>query len=123
MNQGVLKYISMIILISLTICSLFFLKSGICNTNIQGESLIGGFCAAEHASAPSLFENTDSHVAILLKRTTNTLFIALVVIFAAITVIKKINVSYWKLFSNPIFIRYGPYKKRFLPNMVATHGM
>lgn len=124
MHREATRRITIILTIGLTLSCLFFLGGNSCRAFLT-ETHAGHFCSAEQASAPFPIQTPDdTHMAahhgkdsLMASIATPTLLLLmLVILFSDVT-----SRAYARRMDETL-VRHGPYKKMFLPYLMATHG-
>lgn len=124
MPSQIARRISLLLTIGLTLSCLFFLGTNSCRAFLF-EQNNGPFCSVEQASAQSPFETPDVHMSIYNKKDSVTVPVPTAAIFFIILIILLSDAA-GKAYARKVdesLIFHGPYKKMFLPYMMATHGM
>lgn len=125
MHREATRRISIILTIGLTLSCLFFLGGSSCRAFLT-ETHAGHFCSAEQASAPFPIQTPDdTHMAAHHGKDPLLTVIAIpfILTFTLILLLADVQTRQFARRMNETLVRHGPYKKMFLPYLMATHGL
>lgn len=124
MYQGMVRRISFLLTLGLTLSCLFFLGANSCRAFLT-EPHAGHYCSAEQTSTPSPIQTPDdTHMATPHKDPALAVVaLPAVLIFTFVLLLVDVQTKQFVRRINETLVRYGPYKKMFLPYLLATHDL
>ena len=121
MNGRVQSYISWVLTVGMVLSCLFFLRNATCQAVVFETH--GSFCAAEQVSVPTPVSPDETHLFVSAKEVTIPITAALGPLLFTLFTLALVDLitKFFVRRMEETLVRHGPYRRQFLPCLMATH--